>query len=179
MTSQLNEAELFARARGSAEPDDRRISIEVDPNGRIIRLYIADYALEDGADTLAASIAESHRIASSRAINSLVDDLRVIPDDRADPTQIHHTQNTGTEASARDIRKLNAAIDDIRGESSSSDGAVSLTCDVFGTVTNLVLQDYCMDRGGSHLAHQIAKAHRDARAAALEQADNVHGTIDI
>ncbi|MBA4854420.1 hypothetical protein [Nocardia farcinica] len=44
------------------------MAIETDPVGRITRLYVADYAMDDGPERLAAILLEQHRIAHGGAV---------------------------------------------------------------------------------------------------------------
>ncbi|WP_188828787.1 YbaB/EbfC family nucleoid-associated protein [Nocardia camponoti] len=53
----------LAPLRGIARAADGSVSIETDATGEITRLYLADYAMDDGADHLAATIIDRHRVA--------------------------------------------------------------------------------------------------------------------
>ncbi|WP_330233155.1 YbaB/EbfC family nucleoid-associated protein [Nocardia sp. NBC_00508] len=59
--------EQLAAVRGSARSVDGSVSIETDVNGRITDLYLADYAMENGPDRLAALIIDRHRAAVDNA----------------------------------------------------------------------------------------------------------------
>ncbi|WP_040783736.1 YbaB/EbfC family nucleoid-associated protein [Nocardia pneumoniae] len=59
--------EQLAAVRGSARSMDGSVSIETDVNGRITDLYLADYAMENGPDRLAALIIDRHRAALDNA----------------------------------------------------------------------------------------------------------------
>ncbi|WP_157171985.1 hypothetical protein [Nocardia higoensis] len=62
----------IASVRGESSSTDRSVAIETDPGGRITRLYVADYAMDDGPERLAAVLAEQHRIAHSSAMDRAV-----------------------------------------------------------------------------------------------------------
>ncbi|MBF6302881.1 YbaB/EbfC family nucleoid-associated protein [Nocardia amamiensis] len=59
--------EQLAAVRGSARSMDGSVSIETDVSGRITDLYLADYAMENGPDRLAALIIDRHRAALDNA----------------------------------------------------------------------------------------------------------------
>ncbi|WP_067465452.1 YbaB/EbfC family nucleoid-associated protein [Nocardia amamiensis] len=59
--------EQLAAVRGSARSVDGSVSIETDVNGRITDLYLADYAMENGPDRLAALIIDRQRAAMDNA----------------------------------------------------------------------------------------------------------------
>ncbi|MFC8044287.1 YbaB/EbfC family nucleoid-associated protein [Nocardia sp. NPDC057353] len=59
----------IAAVRGESRSADGTITIETDPAGRITRLYVADYAMDDGPDRLAAVLVEQHRNAHTAAID--------------------------------------------------------------------------------------------------------------
>ncbi|WP_216911970.1 hypothetical protein OG225_25490 [Nocardia sp. NBC_01377] len=63
----------IASIRGESSSNDRSVAVETDPAGRITRLYVADYAMDDGPDRLAAILMEQHRIAHAAAIEQAVD----------------------------------------------------------------------------------------------------------
>jgi len=58
--------------RGESSSADRSVAIETDPGGRITRLYVADYAMDDGPDRLATILTEQHRIAHAAALDQAV-----------------------------------------------------------------------------------------------------------
>ncbi|WP_341684572.1 hypothetical protein REK76_13740 [Nocardia farcinica] len=58
----------IAAVRGEAIAGDRSVAIETDAVGRITRLYVADYAMDDGPERLAAILLEQHRIAHGGAV---------------------------------------------------------------------------------------------------------------
>jgi DNA-binding protein YbaB len=62
---QINEQ--LAAVRGSARSADGSVFVETDVNGRITDLYLADYAMENGPDRLAALITDRHRTALDNA----------------------------------------------------------------------------------------------------------------
>ncbi|MGK8520707.1 YbaB/EbfC family nucleoid-associated protein [Nocardia asteroides] len=62
---QLNEQ--LAAVRGSARSVDGSVFVETDVNGRITDLYLADYAMDNGPDRLAALIVDRHRTALDNA----------------------------------------------------------------------------------------------------------------
>ncbi|WP_454198511.1 YbaB/EbfC family nucleoid-associated protein [Nocardia sp. Marseille-Q1738] len=59
--------EQLAAVRGAARSVDGSVSIETDVSGRITDLYLADYAMENGPDRLAALIIDRHRAALDNA----------------------------------------------------------------------------------------------------------------
>ncbi|WP_157103733.1 hypothetical protein [Nocardia harenae] len=62
----------IAAVRGESKSPDGTIAIETDPAGRITRLHVADYAMDDGPDHLAAVLVEQHRNAHTAAIDRAV-----------------------------------------------------------------------------------------------------------
>lgn len=59
-------AEL-AEIRGSIRSRDGSVQIETDVAGRITRIWLADYAMDDGPDHLATVISDTHRLALAEA----------------------------------------------------------------------------------------------------------------
>ncbi|MFI1461316.1 YbaB/EbfC family nucleoid-associated protein [Nocardia carnea] len=60
-------AEL-AEIRGSIRSRDGSVLIETDVAGRITKIWLADYAMDDGPDHLATVIADTHRLALAEAM---------------------------------------------------------------------------------------------------------------
>lgn len=57
----------IASVRGESTSADRSVAIETDAAGRITRLYVADYAMDDGPARLAATLVDQHRAAHTAA----------------------------------------------------------------------------------------------------------------
>ncbi|MGI5219765.1 hypothetical protein [Nocardia sp. CA-290969] len=51
----------LAEIRGSIRSRDGSVHIETDVAGRITKIWLADYAMDDGPDHLAKVIADTHR----------------------------------------------------------------------------------------------------------------------
>lgn len=62
----------IAAVRGASRSADGTISIETDPAGRITGLHVADYAMDDGPQHLAAVLVEQHRNAHAAAVERAV-----------------------------------------------------------------------------------------------------------
>lgn len=60
-------AEL-AEIRGSVRARDGSVLIETDVAGRITKIWLADYAMDDGPDHLASVISDTHRLALAEAM---------------------------------------------------------------------------------------------------------------
>lgn len=78
MSTERDDSELdrqIASVRGESSSADRSVAIETDAGGRITRLYVADYAMDDGPERLAAVLIEQHRIAHAAAMDQAVEVL--------------------------------------------------------------------------------------------------------
>lgn len=56
----------FVDIRGSARSADGSVALETDASGQLRSLYLADFAMDDGPDRLAATIADRHRVAMAQ-----------------------------------------------------------------------------------------------------------------
>ncbi|WP_062982874.1 YbaB/EbfC family nucleoid-associated protein [Nocardia anaemiae] len=79
-----------------------------------------------------------------------------------------------TERRAAHLKRLNAAVSEVRGSSRSADGGVYVEADARGTITALYIEPYALEAGARRLELLIADQHRIAYANAQAEAERIY-----
>ncbi|MET7767402.1 YbaB/EbfC family nucleoid-associated protein [Nocardia sp. NPDC005366] len=74
-------------------------------------------------------------------------------------------------AIAARVKRINEAVERVRGRSRSTDGTVYIETDARGSITDLRLSEYALEYGAERLAGLIVDRHRVAYAAAEAEAE--------
>ncbi|MFC8044286.1 YbaB/EbfC family nucleoid-associated protein [Nocardia sp. NPDC057353] len=78
---------------------------------------------------------------------------------------------------ARQVAEVNTAVAEVRGTAFSPDGSVNIEVDIYGTITDLRLTDFAMERGPEHFAQLVRDCHERAHTTALTEARRVEDRI--
>ncbi|MEV0359013.1 YbaB/EbfC family nucleoid-associated protein [Nocardia sp. NPDC050697] len=78
---------------------------------------------------------------------------------------------------ARQVAELNTAVAKVRGAAYSPDGSITIEVDIYGTITDLRLTEFAMERGPEHFAQLVRDCHERAHTAALAEARETEGRI--
>ncbi|WP_067652820.1 hypothetical protein [Nocardia harenae] len=78
---------------------------------------------------------------------------------------------------ARQVTEVNSAVAKVRGAAFSPDGSVNIEVDVYGTITDLRLTEFAMERGPEHFGQLVQDCHERAHAAALAEARRVEEQV--
>lgn len=78
---------------------------------------------------------------------------------------------------ARRVIELDRAVESVRGEAHSPNGAVQLEVDLYGSITGLRLTDFAMERGPEQFARLVADCQRRAHEMAVANARRIHESV--